>query len=72
MKNVMKEKQIEQDLKTRTCVLQIFKSGDNIGVSLIQRKCRCGYFSASRVLKSLIEDKLVQRGKKAGGISKML
>lgn len=72
MKDVIKETQMEQDLKTRTAVFQNFKSGDDIGVSLIQRKCKCGYFSASRALENLIEDGLVQRGKTVSGICKML
>ena len=72
MKDVIKETQMEQDLKPRTAVFQNFNSGDDIGVSLIQRKCKCGYFSASRVLENLIEDGLVQRGKTISGICKML
>ncbi len=72
MKDVIKETQMEQDLKTRTAVFQNFNSGDDIAVSLIQRKCKCGYFSASRVLENLIEDGLVQRGKTVSGICKML
>ena len=72
MKDVIKETQMEQDLKTRTAVFQNFNSGDDIAVSLIQRKCKFGYFSASRVLENLIEDGLVQRGKTVSGICKML
>jgi len=40
-------------------VLLFFKVGDDISVSLIQRKCRSGYFSASRVLEKLIKQKRV-------------
>ena len=72
MKDVIKETQGEQDIKTRTAVFQNFKSGDDIGISLIQRKCRCGYFSASRVLENLIEDGLVEEGKTKSSICKML
>jgi len=72
MRDIMKETQDEQDIKIRTAVFQKFKSGDNIGVPLIQRNCRCGYFSASRVLKNLIEDGLVEEGKTKNSICKML
>ena len=40
-----------------------FSSGHDISVSLIQRKCRSGYFSASRVLQKLIDDGKVKEGK---------
>ena len=72
MKDVIKETQDEQDIKTRTAVFQNFKSGDDIGVSLIQRKFKCGYFSAPRVLENLIEDGLVEEGKTKSPICKML
>ena len=72
MKDVIKETQLEHDIKTRSGVFERFNSGDDISVSLIQRKCKCGYFSASRVLENLIDDGLVERGKTATAISKML
>lgn len=70
--NGVVETQDEQDIKTRTAVFQNFKSGDDIGVSLIQRKCKCGYFSASRVLENLMEDGLIEEGKTKSPICKML
>lgn len=72
MKDVIKGTQMEQDLKTRTAVFQNFKSGDDIGISLIQIKCRCGYFSASRVLENLIQGGLVEEGETKSSICKML
>ena len=48
MSDIIKQAQMEQDVKTRTAVFQMFKSGDDISVSLIQRKCKVGYNSASR------------------------
>ena len=71
-KNGVVETQDEQDIKTRTVVFQNFKSGDDISVSLIQRKCKCGYFSASRVLENLMEDGLIEEGKTKSSICKML
>ena len=52
----------ELDLRTRIAVFEKFKSGHEINISLIQRQCRCGYFSASRVLENLINDGLVKSG----------
>ena len=71
-KNGVVETQDEQDIKTRTAIFQNFKNGDDIGISLIQRKCKCGYFSASRVLENLMEDGLIEEGKTKSPICKML
>jgi len=70
MSDTLKQAQLDQDIKTRTAVFGTFKSGDDISVSLIQRRCAVGYFSASRVLENLIEDGLVESIK--GTFSKML
>lgn len=71
MSNMIKQTQMEQDIKTRTSVFKMFKSGDDISVSLIQRKCNVGYNSASRTFENLIEDRLIERGK-GNEISKFL
>ena len=71
MSNMIKQTQMEQDIKTRTSVFKMFKSGDDISVSLIQRKCNVGYNSASRTFENLIEDGLIERGK-GNEISKFL
>lgn len=60
MENI-KQIQMEQYMKTRVVVFQMFNTGDDISVSLIQRKCKVGYNSASRVLENLIEDGLVEK-----------
>ncbi len=70
MSDTLKQAQLDQDIKTRTKVFGAFESGDDISVSLIQRKCSVGYFSASRVLENLIEDGLVEPIK--GTFGKML
>lgn len=62
---------MEQDIKTRATVFQMFKSGDDISVSLIQRKCRVGYNSAYRVFENLVEDGLVEKGI-GNGVSKFI
>jgi hypothetical protein len=59
MSNVIKETQDKQDHQTKELVIEYFKSGDDISISLIQRKCKVGYFSASRVLDDLICNRLV-------------
>tara|TARA_R110002049_G_scaffold10345_3_gene50972 strand:- start:1798 stop:2016 length:219 start_codon:yes stop_codon:yes gene_type:complete len=72
MKDVIKETQLKHDIKTRGGVFERFNSGDDISVSLIQRKCNCGYFSASRVLENLIDDGLVERTKGLLGLCTMV
>jgi len=72
MKDVITEMQLEHDIKTRSGVFERFNSGDDISVSLIQRKCKCGYFSASRVLENLIVDGLVERTKGLLGLCTMV
>ena len=62
MSDIIKQTQMEQDVKTRTAVFQMFKSGDDISVSLIQRKCQVGYNSASRTFENLVEDRLIEKG----------
>ena len=71
MSDIIKQAQMEQDVKTRTAVFQMFKSGDDISVSLIQRKCQVGYNSASRAFENLVEDGLIEKGKEYG-VSKFL
>ena len=70
MSDIIKQTQNEHDIKTRTSVFQMFKSGDEISVSLIQRKCKVGYNSASRTLNNLIKDGLIEQIK--GTFCKML
>ena len=71
MSDIIKQAQMEQDVKTRTAVFQMFKSGDDISVSLIQRKCKVGYNSASRTFENLVEDGLIEKGN-GNGVSKFL
>lgn len=67
--DIIQQTQLEQAIKTRTTIFQIFKSGDDISVPLIQRKCKVGYNSAFRVFENLIEDGLIERG---NGVSKFV
>jgi hypothetical protein len=62
VERVYNEVQNEHDIKTSKRLFERFSSGDEISVSLIQRKCKCGYFSATRVLDKLISDGSVQGG----------
>lgn len=66
MSDTIKEAQNEQDIKTRTTVFTMFNSGDDISVSLIQRKCKVGFNSAYSSLMNLVEDGLVKRIKVGG------
>ena len=70
MSSTLKQAQLEQDIKTRTSIFNTFKIGDNISVSIIQRTCSVGYFSAYRVLENLIEDGFIKQIK--GTFGKML
>ena len=63
MLDVIKETQIEHDIKTRSGVFENFNKGDDINTTRIQVKCKSGYYSASRVLDKLISDGIVKRGK---------
>ncbi len=45
-----KDEQLEKDIKAT------FKSGDDISVSIVQRKFTVGYFRACRVSDKLIKD----------------
>jgi Fic family protein len=71
MSDIIKQTQMEQDVKTRTSVFQMFKSGDDISVSLIQKKCKVGYNSASRTFENLVEDGFIEKGN-GNGVSKFL
>lgn len=67
-----KEHNDKVDEKTLESVFIVFSSCDDIGVSLIQRKCRCGYFSASRVLQKLIDEGKVKKGRTSSSICTFL
>ena len=71
MSDIIKQTQIEQDSKTRKAVFEMFKSGDDISVSLIQRKCKVGYNSAYRTFENLLEDGLIEKGN-VNGVSKFI
>lgn len=62
MSEIIKQSQLEQDIKTRVSILQTFNGGDEISVSLIQRKCCVGYNTASRTFENLVEDGLIEKG----------
>lgn len=66
MQNNIEKIQAEQDAKVKETALQMFKSGDDISISLIQRKCKAGYNSAYRVFEDLIKTGIVKRGIKYG------
>ena len=68
----IKEIQAGIDMNLSVLVFQNFSSGDDISASLMQRKCKCGYFSASRVLRSLIKNGIVQKGATESSICKVL
>lgn len=48
----------------KTMVINGFKSGDSISIPLLQRRFRCGYFQAERVLEGLMEEEIVIKEKK--------
>mgnify|MGYP003404204288 CR=1 FL=1 len=55
----------------RKYILFLFKSGDDISVPLIQRRCKSGYFLSQRVFESLVSDELIDKPKNTNGISKL-
>jgi hypothetical protein len=72
IEDLHKEHNDKVDAEVLEKVNIFFSSGDDIGVSLIQRKCRCGYFSASRVLQKLIDEGKVKEGKTSSSICTFL
>ena len=58
--DTIKNTQDERDIKTRSSIMLTFEKGDEISVSLIQRRCKTGYFTASRVLENLKVDGLIK------------
>lgn len=70
-KSGLTEEQIKIDIETKTKVCGKFNTGDDISISLIQRKCGTGYFTAYRTLEKLIEDGFVKRGKTVWDVCKV-
>ena len=67
------EVQSKQDVDTLVSVLNNFGSGNDISISLIQRKCKCGYNSAYRVFEKLAKKgRIIRSETHPLGISKML
>jgi len=46
----------QQDVKTSIAVFKLFDPGDDISISLIQRKCKVGYNTAYRTFCHLMYD----------------
>jgi DNA segregation ATPase FtsK/SpoIIIE-like protein len=65
MDNFEKEEKIVEQIK------QCFKSGEEISISLIQRRFSLGYNAAWRVMDSLLSEKFVIKNEKAIGISRV-
>ena len=61
MKDVIRETQDLRDVKTRSSIMSTFKKGDEIAISSIQRYCKTGYFTASRVLENLKDEGLIKK-----------
>ncbi len=72
MRNHFSEFQNEQDKKIMDNVLNWFSAGDEISISLIQRKCKAGYFSAYRVFEQLKEDGKIKPSKGVNGVSEFI
>jgi hypothetical protein len=71
MSDIIKQTQLEQDEKTRSAILINFKSGDDISIPLIQRKCLTGYNSAYRTYNMMISDGLISKPKNLSAMGKM-
>ena len=61
--SVIKKTQDEHDAKTKRKLVNQFSVGDMISVTLIQRECECGYYSAHRVLSELEASGTVRDGR---------
>ena len=71
MSDIIEQTQMEQDVKTRTMVFQMFKSGDDISISIIQRRFALGYNASWRVMDALLSEKFVTPNEKQIGIAKV-
>tara|TARA_R110000803_G_scaffold185900_3_gene248320 strand:+ start:804 stop:1028 length:225 start_codon:yes stop_codon:yes gene_type:complete len=49
----------EQALQTKGMAELWFESGDDISVSLIQRRCEVGYYSASMAYDMMVKEELI-------------
>ena len=61
MKNIAKEVHNNQDLKTIDSVMEIFRSRDDISISIIQRKCNVGYNAAHRAFEKLVQGGVIEK-----------
>lgn len=59
IKDLAKEFNEELDIKARKEFDSQFSKGDDISISIIQRKCKVGYNAAYRLLNYLIIQKLI-------------
>lgn len=59
IKDLAKEYNDELDAKARAEFVIQFKKGDNISISLIQRKCKVGYNTAVRLVNYLNQNRLI-------------
>ncbi|QQO97018.1 hypothetical protein Nekkels1_19 [Cellulophaga phage Nekkels_1] len=57
---------LKKAIETRTLVFKTFNSGDDISISIIQKRCKVGYTSAYTTLRNLSEDGLVVNCNKNG------
>lgn len=60
----------EQNKKVNDIINIMFSSGDDISIPLIQRKCACGYNTASRVFDDLVSKGIIIRSTNQFGVSK--
>ena len=61
----------QQDAKTLIEVFKSFGPGDDISISLIQRKCKVGYNTAYRTFYHLVHDGIIKQVDN-NGISKFI
>lgn len=71
IKKTIEEFNKQQDAKTLIEVFKLFDPGDDISISLIQRKCKVGYNTAYRTFYHLVHDGIMKQVDN-NGISKLI
>jgi len=67
----MLDAQIEKESKIKHQIKSCFTSGDEISISIIQRRFGLGYNAAWRVMDALLSEKFVTKNENQLGIAKV-
>lgn len=69
--NILTMELQDKDLKVFNQIKECFKSGDEISISIIQRRFALGYNAAWRVMDALLSEKIVIPNENKFGVSRV-